>query len=273
MAAGQATVYVRYSRLHNGKAAFFGLRLSDVRRLEGVDGFVAFLWDTQPEPLFLPWREFADVFRHSEPAADGQFKVQVYPGSGEPELYVARAGRYNVAPYLGWAQLEDVIEGSRPEVPDLAHAQVQTLLGAIGSAQGLDIWIPPPDRANLDWSLASRFECRREPPVPQGPQALETIDVVWVRRGASEIEALYEVEHSTPIYSGLLRFNDVRLTVPGSYRFTIVSDDERREQYARQLYRPTFRASGLSDHCQFMSNAEVFLWHRRVAPYPHDGVG
>ena len=32
------------------------------------------------------------------------------------------------------------------------------------------------------------------------------IDVVWVNSGSSAVDSLFEVEHSTPVYSGLLRF-------------------------------------------------------------------
>jgi hypothetical protein len=40
---------------------------------------------------------------------------------------------------------------------------------------------------------------------------LSEVDVVWVRRGAGDLVALFDVEHTTSVYSGLLRFNDVHL--------------------------------------------------------------
>jgi hypothetical protein len=266
LADGGATVYVRYSRLHDGKSTFYGLREQDLRRLEGLTAFIAFLWESQPEPLLLPLDEFAGVFGDSKPAADGQIKVQVHLRHDGTELYVAQAGRHNVEPYFGWWPLVNAVERRQDEIPSLSHSQVQTLLGAIGDAHGMDIWVPPNDRARLDWSLASPFECRRD--LPSGPNtastALREIDVVWIRRGGSQLEALYEVEHSTPIYSGLLRFNDVYLSAGETNRFTIVSDDERRESFVRQLHRPTFRASGLSEVCGFMPYADVFRWYERI---------
>ena len=103
--------------------------------------------------------------------------------------------------------------------------------------------------------------------MPSGP-ILREIDVIWIRRGGNAIEALYEVEHSTPVYSGLLRFNDVRLSVPGSYRLAIAAENDRRSLFVRRLNRPTFRASNLTNICQFISYPEVYRWHERIARTP-----
>jgi len=94
---------------------------------------------------------------------------------------------------------------------------------------------------------------------------LSEIDVVWVASGRNAIEGLFEVEHSTPIYSGLLRFNDILLTDPKVSRFSIVSNDSRRAVFARQVSRPTFRRSGLSELASFLEYANVFEWHTRLA--------
>jgi len=79
-----------------------------------------------------------------------------------------------------------------------------------------------------------------------------------------KIEGLYEVEHSTPVYSGLLRFNDILLTDPRVSRFSIVPNDVRRDVFSRQLFRPTFKKSGLAELCSFLEYANVFAWHGRL---------
>jgi len=66
------------------------------------------------------------------------------------------------------------------------------------------------------------------------------------------------------VYFGLLRFNDVLLTSPQLTRFSIVSNDARRELFARQIFRPTFRKSGLADLCSFLEYANVAAWHDRL---------
>lgn len=261
---GQAIVYVRYSRVHPNGATFYGLREEDLRALDGRTAFIALLWDGQAEPLLLPLAHFGELFGEAGPAADGQIKAQVYIHDGQPtEFYIARAGRHNVEAYFGWEALIGALADARDESPDLDHSQVQTLLGAIGAARGLDVWVPPNDRQKMDWNLAPQFPFRTAMPPGLDP-LLREIDVVWMARGASTPVSLYEVEHSTPIYSGLLRMNDVHLSLPEPPRCTIVADETRRSVFARNLRRPTFQTSGLDKLCGFMTNAEVFRWHQRM---------
>jgi hypothetical protein len=265
LGSGTCRVYIRYSKLHPRSQTFFGLRREDLRQLEGHMAFLAFLWDGQPEPLLVPFAEFEEVFAETQPASDGQFKVQIYPREDATVLYVARAGRFNVDGYFGWLQLDAAMKGSRV-YPALSHAQVQTLLGAIGAAKQFDVWVPMNDRPRLDWSLTSRYRLVDE--LPPGFEAVEPIlreiDVTWLRRGSASLAAVYEVEHSTPIYSGLLRLNDVRLTNPRIDRLTVVSNEPRRATFIRQLNRPTFHASSLSSVCTFLEYSEVYDWHRRL---------
>ena len=258
-------VYIRYSKMHDRSRTFFGLRREDLRQLEGHRAFICFLWDGQPEPLFVPFAEFEEVFAESQPASDGQFKVQIYPRQDATVLYVARAGRFNVDGYFGWLQLDDAMKGSHA-YPALSHPQVQTLLGAIGAAKQFDVWVPLGDRPGLDWSLTSRYRLVDElPPGFETVQSiLQEIDVIWMGRGSAGLAAVYEVEHSTPIYSGLLRLNDVRLTNPRIDRLTVVSNEPRRAASVRQLNRPTFHASSLSSVCTFLEYSEVYDWHRRL---------
>jgi len=242
---GRCRVYIRYSKLHTRTQAFFGLRREDLRELEGRSAFIAFLWDGQTEPLLVPVAEFEEVFAESEPASDGQYKVQVYPRDDATILYITKAGRFNVEAYLGWTQLDDAMKGSHAH-PKLSHPRVQTLLGAIGASKQFDVWVPVNDRPYpLMHELPPGFETVHA--------ILQEIDVIWVKRGSPGLAAVYEVEHSTPIYSGLLRLNDVRLANPQIDRLTIVSDEPRRSSFVRQLNRPTFHASSLSLYARSLS--------------------
>ncbi len=150
--------------------------------------------------------------------------------------------------------------------PTMSHLQIQTLLAAIGNDRKFDIWVPMHDRAGLDWSLTPQVSLIDKLPVSfdQVRGILQEIDVVWIERGSGGLAAAYEVEHSTPIYSGLLRLNDIRLINPKIDRLTIVSDEPRRVAFMRQLGRPTFQASSLSSVCTFLEYSEVYEWHRRL---------
>ena len=262
-----ARIYFRYSKVPEGGRTFFGLREVDLRQLEGHNSFLCFLLDDGSPPVFVPYADFEEVFANAEPARDGQYKVQLTNQASALELYVARQGRFNVEAYVGFETLERSLEAQRlREATDLSHSQVQTLLAGIGHAKGYDVFVPESDVGKLDWSLTEDFSIRRK--LPEGYDQVRTvlseIDVVWVESGRNKIAALYEVEHLTPVYSGLLRFNDILLTDPSVSRFSIVSNNVRRELFARQLFRPTFKKSGLAELCSFLEYANVFAWHRRL---------
>lgn len=213
---GLLRVYVRYSKIHTErKQAFYGLRKEDLKKLEGRNSVICFLWDRQPEPLFLPFSEFEDVLNIVTPASDGQIKASIFQQRDATELYMANTGRFNVEAFFGWKYLERLVDKSRiVSVPEFSHSQVQTLIGSIGASKGYDIWVPLVDRAKLDWKLAPEFNCRTSLPDRYGRVngIISEIDVMWLQRGSSDLRAMFEVEHSTPVYSGLLRFNDLYLT-------------------------------------------------------------
>lgn len=267
LGADAARIYFRYSKIHEGGRTFFGLRDVDLRQLEGRNAFICFLLDDGSPPVFVPFADFEEIFRGAQVAKDGQYKVQLISRRDALELYIARQGRFNVEGYVGFNTLRRSLDASRlREARDLSHLQVQTLLAGIGHLKGYDVCIPENDTGRLDWSLTERFPLRES--IPAGfhdvANVLSEIDVVWVASGRNTIEGLYEVEHSTPVYSGLLRFNDVLLTDPKISRFSIVSNDSRRAVFTRQLSRPTFRKSGLAELASFLEYANVLDWHTRL---------
>lgn len=271
-----AVIYVRYSKVHSQGRTFFGLRQADLRLLEARNSFLCFLLDDGSPPVFVPYADFEEVFHSATPAEDGQYKVQLFSQRDALELYIARHGRFNVEGFVGYEILARSLDASRlREARDLTHSQVQTMLAGIGSLKGYNVWVPDNDIGRLDWSLTPRFVLRST--IPEGYDDIKTvlsdIDVVWVAAGRNSIEGLFEVEHSTSIYSGLLRFNDVLITDPKVTRFSIVSDDTRRAVFSRQVYRPTFKMSGLADLVSFLEYPNVFDWHMRLAGGTHHEQG
>lgn len=264
---GDALVYFRYSKVHPSGRAFFGLRDADLRQLEGQNSYICFLLDDGTAPVFVPYADFEEVFRGAEPARDGQYKAQLITRSGALELYVARRGRFNVEGYVGYGTLQiGTAASQRAEASNLSHSQVQTLVAGIGHLKGHDVHVPENDINRLDWSLVERFALSTD--LPAGFEnirvILSEIDVLWMGAARPTVEGLFEIEHSTPVYSGLLRFNDVLLTDPRVCRFSVVSNDERRELFSRQLFRPTFRRSGLAELCSFLEYGNVLSWYQRM---------
>lgn len=263
---GDARVYLRYSRLHERGTAFFGLRQVDLFQLDGHNSFICFFTDDDSAPLFVPYSDFERVIRQSPLAADGQYKAQVVVEGATRELYIPRVGKFNLDGYGGIDSLADRVCMESQPAPPLNHSQVQTLLGAIGHANGFGVYVPPNNAEALDWSLTPRFHLVQAlPPGLEDRSAFTAeVDVIWLPRAGEAASALFEVEHSTPIYSGLLRFNDLLLTSGSLPRFFVVSSEGRRDLFARQLQRPTFQRSGLSEITSFLDYPNVYSWHRRV---------
>jgi len=263
-----ARIYIRYSKVHGGNKSFYGLRDEDLKQLEGFNSFICFIWDIQKEPLFIPFSEFEDIFQELTPASDGQYKLQIYHQPDQNELYIAKAGRFNVESFFGWEYFEEKIDTSQIEkIPNFSHSQIQTLIGTIGINKGFDIWIPQIDRNKLDWNISKRFDCVNDLPTRYEKirGIIKEIDVIWIKRGSSDLQAMFEVEHSTPIYSGLLRFNDLHLLEPNlKPRFSITSNYLRKALFLRQINRPTFKSSGLADLCNFLEYKDVFRWFNRT---------
>ena len=206
--------------------------------------------------MFLPYADFEEVFRNAQAASDGQYKVQLVSRDNGLELYVARQGRFNVEGYVGFEPIARSLNTELlQKAHSLTHPQVQTLLAGIGNLKNYGVYVPERDAGGLDWTLTEQFDLRRS--VPSGFEQvqgiLSEIDVIWTARGGEAIEGLFEVEHSTTVYSGLLRFNDVLLTDPKVSRFSIVSNEARRALFSRQLFRPTFRKSGFPSLRAFLS--------------------
>jgi hypothetical protein len=219
-------------------------------------------------PLLVPYAAFEDVFASITPAQDGQFKVQIYPDPDSTEMYIANAGRFNVEGYFGWNELNAFVDpATQMQASQFTHSQIQTLLGGIGFVKGHDIWFPQADRSGIDWTLTGHFPLHNTlPPRFKAVEpVLSEVDVLWMKRGAGDLIALFEVEHTTTIYSGLLRFNDVHLIAPDLHpRFSVVANDARRSLYLRQVNRPTFQRSGLAEFCTFMEYENVLDWHKRL---------
>src|SRR5204863_4905846 len=104
-------------------------------------------------------------------------------------------------------------------------------IGSIRIHKGYDIWTPSVDRNKPDWKLTQKFVCKNELPdrYVRVFEIIKQVDVLWLKRGSSDLSAMFEVEHSTSIYSGLQRFNDLHLIEPNlKPKFSIVSNEIRR---------------------------------------------
>ncbi len=140
-----------------------------------------------------------------------------------------------------------------------SHAQIQWLLAKIGKKLGCHIWIASNDH-NREWhgerlgDLSQRILPYLGMIDPQVQRIIGLIDVLWLR-GTSQIAAAFEVEHTTSIYSGLLRMSDLAALSPNlNFPLYIVAPESRLDQVRRELSRPTFQTLELHKRCGFFSN-------------------
>lgn len=85
-------------------------------------------------------------------------------------------------------------------------------------------------------------------------RTIENIDVLWLK-GRSMTRA-FEVEHTTAVYSGLLRMADLLALQPNmNIRLHIVAPDDKREKVLREIKRPVFSLldrGPLYEFCAFL---------------------
>jgi hypothetical protein len=126
------------------------------------------------------------------------------------------------------------------------------------------IWIPNADRARVLELVppSERGAFLDTLPLNSNEATLDTIkqiDVLWLRRGS--IVRAFEVEHTTAVYSGLLRMADLLALQPNiAIRLHIVASEERRDKVFREMARPVFmllERGPLSGTCSFISYESV----------------
>ncbi|MGH7717483.1 MAG: hypothetical protein ACREON_01385 [Gemmatimonadaceae bacterium] len=140
----------------------------------------------------------------------------------------------------------------------LDHAHVQWVLAKIGWKLGYRVWV-----AANDWSRSCQGESlgslsvRRLPPLgvdAASQRIVSLIDVVWLR-GANEVAAAFEIEHTTAVYSGLLRMADLAALSPNlRFPLYVVAPRDRLNKVRRELSRPTLRALNLHRRCGFFAS-------------------
>ncbi len=127
---------------------------------------------------------------------------------------------------------------------DHTHAEIQGWLRDLGLALGFTVWVAANDRAREYDAGRLGDGCLEDLPAPlaasPAADAIRLIDVLWLDAGRAE--AAFEVEHTTSIYSGIVRMLDLALGLPGQPAGAcfLVAPDEREEEVYAQLRRPAF---------------------------------
>ena len=132
------------------------------------------------------------------------------------------------------------------------HVKMQWKLASLGLKAGEKVWVPAADQGKLRTLYDfNQFESEFAAGIDLPKNYFENIDVVW--KEEFRIDAAFEVENSTAIYSGLLRFADLNVVAPNTtYPMFIVAPADRRNRVREQLLRPVFRRLDLRDKVKFL---------------------
>ena len=136
---------------------------------------------------------------------------------------------------------------------------------------GMQIWIPRGDRtaALAAWRGERPPESERLPLHDDDTtlRTIEPIEVLWLR--GRSIHRAFEVEHTTSVYSRVLRIADRLARQPNmDNRLPLVAPTSRREQVFQRIRRPVcsrLERGPLADSCRFLSYNSVW----QLAAQPH----
>lgn len=260
--------YVRYSTLHGGKKGFFGLDRQTLLQVKKSGGYVCLVSDEADDAFAVPIDDILSCVRGSKTAYDDSYKVQPHVSKESAWLKIRGGGRFDLAKF------RNVIPSRQEAVPSLGepdetfearssftHGAIQLLTAKIGKLLGHDVWCPMADRGRKDGKALDEL-C-----IPQleltAPRrtvtTIQAVDVIWLKTGTFTPAAFFEIEHSTTVYSGLLRLNDIIVDYPIP-KAGIVSFEKRRGLFERELSRRTFQVSGLAKVCRFYNYKYVHNW-------------
>jgi len=159
---------------------------------------------------------------------------------------------------------EDDGDDEEPDAPADAVVReshkMQSLLASIGETMGFRIWLPKQDRGPVltDWTPATPDALLNTLPLNYDEATLKTIeqiDVLWLK--GRSIARAFEVEHTTAVYSGILRMADLLALQPNmDIRLHIVAPEARKEKVFTEIRRPVFTLldrGPLYEQCTFLS--------------------
>ena len=176
-------------------------------------------------------------------------------------LFDIGSGRYPAPPLGGeeaddWSRRLDVVreEAARLDKTRLAqgesertHSEMQAWLRDIGMALGYRVWIAANDRGRLFEGAPLGKGCLDLLPdeiaTAPGADAIRLIDVLWLERDNAQVAAAFEVEHSTSIYSGIVRMLDLALSgseFHAAAGLFLVAPGNREKDVRAQIARPAF---------------------------------
>lgn len=157
---------------------------------------------------------------------------------------------------------EEVVENEKePEIKE--SLKIQSMVSKIGETMGYKVWIPSHDRTAI-----KKLACLKDETILSilplnyddvTLKTIEQIDVIWINKRT--IVRTFEIEHTTSIYSGILRMADLLSLQPNmNIKIHIVAPETRREKVFQEIQRPVFsllEKGPLSQYCSFITYESI----------------
>ena len=157
-------------------------------------------------------------------------------------------------------EIQQSIESTNTRKETSEHTQAQWLLASLGRKFGCNVWIARNDHSRT-WNNQElgTLSITSLPSLGLGQSSeriIQLIDVVWLK--GNQIQAAFEIECSTSIYSGLLRMSDLAVASPNlNFPLFIVAPKERGQKVKFELSRPTFQQLELHKRCGYIELEEL----------------
>jgi hypothetical protein len=195
-------------------------------------------------------------------------------GEGDGEVTIPEAEDDSGREQLEVMPAEGPTAAPKEEQPAVVtHEEIQYMLLKLGASIGLDVWVARNDKSK-------RYSGQRFGDMPKVKDSLprqfdevtnrtiELIDVLWL--DGERFVAAFEIEHTTAVYSGLLRMSDLVSMQPNlNIPLYLVAPDERREKVFEEINRPTFSRmrTPLNSICQYLPYSELRQLVDRLGDY------
>jgi hypothetical protein len=235
-----------------------------------TEGWNLVYFIANPKEIDLPFAEFCRLFGYEEHLQlrgltrvaddrlekfyaqyDDLYSILIRLKRGDRVQELPEKEDYKPAPVRD----EELAAPPERELSD--HVRMQWLLLKMGRQAGETVWAPKNDQQRI----TSEYQFEDFPEsftagLDTQAKYVENIDVVW--KEEYRIDAAFEIENSTSIYSGLLRFADLTMVAPNTlYPMFIVAPSERRNRVREQLARPSFRHLGIQKKVRYLSYEKV----------------
>ena len=219
----------------------------------------------------IAWTEFFRGSPTEFPAEDGKLIVEEIKKAAENPIevefdekqYWRKPRLFETKDSIVTIPEKETEEIPKPQVEKSLHDEMQYFLLKLGSDVGLDVWVAKDDLnkefngivfkdvPNLKKEFPRQFDEATN-------RTIEKIDVLWFQGDA--IVGAFEIEHTTSIYSGLLRMADLISMQPNiKINLYIVAPDERRDKVFEEINRPVFAKlkPRLQKICRFIPYSEL----------------